>query len=51
LTGLFTSNSAEIEWCAAAGTAIASAAAANKAQTVRFILFLQTIVRHEPDTT
>src|SRR5688572_33168591 len=38
LIGLFTSNSAEIEWCAAAGTAIASAAAASKAQTVRFIL-------------
>src|SRR6185503_15556027 len=37
LIGLFRSNSAETEWCAATGTATASAAT-TKAQTVRFIL-------------
>src|SRR5690348_229952 len=45
LIGLFKSNSAETEWCAATGTATASAA--SKAQTVRFILSSSPV---RPDT-
>src|SRR5688500_5399636 len=41
-TGLFTSNSAEIEWCAATGTATATAAT-TRAQTVRFMMSSRSV--------